>query len=196
MRTKLLVITISLLVAGGTALAQQRGPRGPMQMGRHPMFLAQLKLTDQQKTEVRKVWFDLMQKQIDVRAKLQHDRLDYHELALAETPDPKALSAKIQDMADLRAQLQQNKLDAWFSVNKLLTPDQQKVWKKVLEHPMMFEKRVITMRMDRRGRFGNMMDRMRMQGGQQMMRGGFMQDGQGPMMWKSRPSTASPDSNN
>lgn len=187
---------ISLLVAGGSALAQQRGPRGPMQMGRHPMLFAQLKLTDQQKTEVRKVWFDLMQKQIDVRAKLQHDRLDYHELASAENPDPKALSAKIQDMADLRAQLQQNKLDAWFAVNKLLTPDQQKVWKKVLEHPMIFEKRAMAMRMNRTGRMGNMMYRMHMQGGPQMMRGGFMQGGKGPMMWQSQPSTASPDSNN
>lgn len=184
MRTKLLVITLGLLVASGAALAQPAARQGSMRWNHHPMLFAQLKLTEQQKVEARKVWFDLMQKQIDVRAQLAHARLDYRELATANTPDQKALNAKIQDMANLKAQLQQNKLDAWFSVNKLLTAEQQKVWKKVLEHPMSFDRRGRTMGWRHSpymmGR-GGMMGRSQM-----MMRGGAWPNHAGPMMWRSQ----------
>lgn len=181
MRTKMLTIALSLLVAGGAALAQQPGRRATMNWSRHPMLFAQLKLTDQQKSEAKKVWFDLAQKQIDARAKLQHARLDYHELASAQKPDQKALNSKIQEMADLRAQLAQNKLDAWFSVNKLLTPEQQKVWQKVLEHPMMFQH---SGRMNGRGHFNGMMMRRggMMNGPSMMQRSGSWRGGMGPMM--------------
>lgn len=184
MRTKLLIITLGLLVASGAALAQSAAPQGSMRLNRHPMLFAQLKLTDQQKAEAKKVWFDLKQKQIDVRAQLQHARLDYHELATADKPDQKALNAKIQDMANLRAQLQQNKLDSWFSVNKLLTAEQQKVWQKVLEHPIAFERRGW---MNRRGHFGNMMGRRgMMRNPEMMMQGGSWPGHSGPMMWRSQ----------
>ncbi len=183
MKAKLLVVALSLLVAGGAALAQQPGPGARMNWSRHPMLFAQLKLTDQQKTEAKKVWFDLAQKQIDVKAKLQHARLDYHELASAQNPDQKALNSKIQEMANLRAQLMQNKLDAWFSVNKLLTPEQQKVWQRVLERPMMYGHGG---QMTRIGHFRGMrMNRGGMMNGPWMMQhDGTRPGGMGPMMWR------------
>ncbi len=192
MRTKLLVVAMSLLVAGGTVLAQPAARRGAMNWNRHPMLFAQLKLTDQQKAQAKQVWFDLAQKQIDVRAKLQHSRLDYRELASAQKPDQKALNARIQDMANLQAQLKQNKLDAWFSINKILTPEQQKVWQKVLEHPMMFDRRG---GMNRGGQCdGTMMGRRGMMGNRGMMmhRQGSWQTPRGQMMWQKQ---AAPDSN-
>ncbi len=191
MRSKILVITLGLLMAGGAALAQTPSPRGAMWMDHHPGLLAQLKLTDQQKTQVRDIWFNLQQKQIDVKAQLQHAQLDYHELAVAATPDRKALAAKIQDMANLRSQMQQNKLDAWFSVNKLLTAEQQKVWQKVLEHPMMFERRAM---MNRRGSWGRGMRGQGMMGHPGMMQGrGSWQGRMGSGMPMNPPP---PDTNN
>lgn len=192
MRTKLLIVAMSLLVAGGTVLAQPAARKGTMNWSRHPMLFSQLKLTDQQKSQAKQVWFDLAQKQIDVRAKLQHSRLDYRELASAAKPDQKALNAKIQDMANLKAQLRQNKLDAWFAVNKILTPEQQKVWQKVLEHPMMFGHRG-WMNHGRQGE-GMMMGRRGMMGNGRMMiqREETWRGPGGPMMWQ-KPSA--PDSN-
>lgn len=192
MKTKLLIVAMSLLIAGGTVMAQPAAQRGAMNWNRHPMLFAQLKLTDQQKGQAKQIWFDLAQKQIDVRAKLEHSRLDYHELASADKPDQKALNAKIQEMANLRAQLQQNKLDAWFSINQILTPEQQKVWQKVLEHPMMFER---AGRMNSRDRCqGMMMGRGSMMGNGRMLmeRQETWRGPGGPMMWQ-KPSP--PDSN-
>ncbi len=191
MRTKILVVVLGCLMIGGVAFGQRAAQRGPMSMERHPVLFSALKLTDQQKTDAKKVWFELRQKQIDVRAGLQHARLDYESLASADKPDQKALNAKIKDMANLRAQLQQNKLDAWFAVNKLLTPEQQKTWKRVLEHPMMFERRA---RMNRMHEMGGMMNRMQMMRHPGMMQWNSKGDSMRPMM--QPPNPPSPDSNN
>lgn len=140
MKSKMFVAILGVLVAAGAALAQQpaRARMHPMMMKRGTMFFNQLKLTDQQKAEAQKIKLNIMQKQIDVRANIAHARIDYQELASAADPDQKALSAKLEDIAKLKGQLRTNMLDGWFAINKILTPEQQKTWKKVLEHPMMF----------------------------------------------------------
>jgi Spy/CpxP family protein refolding chaperone len=191
MRKISLIVTLGCMLAGGVAFGQPAAMKGQMQMGRHPMLFSELKLSDQQKTDMKKVWFDLRQKQIDVRAKIDHARLDYEKLASADNPDQNALSAKIQDIANLRVQLQKNKLDAWFSANKLLTPEQQKIWKKVLQHPMMFER---AGRMNMMRERGGMMNHMEMMGRPGMMQRNFRGNGMGPMT--RPPNPAPPDSAN
>lgn len=168
MRTKLMIVALGLMVAGGVALAQPAAPQGPMGMARHERLFYGLKLTDQQKTDAHKIWFDLRQKQIDVRAKMQHARLDYEALASADKPDQKAIASKLQEMGDLRVQLQQNKLESWFAVNKILTPEQQKIWKRVLQHPMMAQH---SFRAGMREKVGRMMNRMNMMDHGCMMQG-------------------------
>lgn len=191
MRRNVLVIALGLMLAGGTVIAQPQTPRRAAWMDHHPALLAQLKLTEQQKTQARDIWFNLQQKQIDVRAQLAHARLDYHELAAKTNPSQKSLNDKIQTMANLRAQLQQNKLDAWFAVNKILTAEQQKVWQKVLEHPMMFERRAM---MNRRGHGQGMMRGRGMMGRPGMMQGNGSWQGR---MGNGTPMTPPPpDSNN
>lgn len=196
MRSRILVAVLGLLVAAGAALAQQpaRPPMHPMMMmKRAPMLFSRLKLTDQQKAEVQKIRLNMMQKQIDVRANIAHARIDYEELASAANPDQNALSAKLADIAKLQGQLRTNKLDGWFAINKILTPEQQKLWKKVLEHPMMF-----------RHNRGERMWRGRMRNGDMIMkRMEIMRNGQGMQgsrntwgrqnMW-NRQSWSSPDS--
>jgi Spy/CpxP family protein refolding chaperone len=186
MRTKLLIAMLGCLITGGVALGQPAAPQHRMNMMHNRAMFPGLKLTDQQKADAKKVWFGLQEKQIDVRAQLQHARLDYEQLASAADPDQKALSSKVQEVANLKAQLQQNKLDAWFAVNKFLTTDQQKVWKRVLEHPMMFERRA---RMNKMGNKGcMMMEKMGMMRHPGMMQhGGNMPKGMGPMMQQAPP---------
>jgi Spy/CpxP family protein refolding chaperone len=192
MKTKLLIAVLGCLISGGVALGQPAAPQRHMNMMHNPAMFQGLKLTDQQKSDAKQVWFGLQGKQIDIRAQLQHARLDYEQLASAANPDQKALSSKIQEIANLRVKLQQNKLDAWFAVNKLLTPEQQKVWKRVLEHPMMFERRAMMNRMTNHG--GMMMERMEIMRDRGMMQhGGNMRNGMGPMMQQAPPP---PDSTN
>ncbi len=181
MKTKLLALAVGFLAAATTTLAQPCAPPSTgNRMGHFPTVPRELRLTDQQRSQVQKIRFDLTQKQIDIRAQLAHDRVDYAELAAANAPDEGAMDAKVQDIAKLKGELHSNMLGAWFEVNKVLTPEQQKIWKKVLEHPMLFS-RMARMRrmMDHRGRF------MIMRKGMMMGRGGMM-GGNGPMgrqMW-------------
>ncbi len=167
MKTKLFVMLLGILLVAGSAFAQPaNAPKQHMPMRHHPTLLTKLHLTDQQKTQAEKIKFDLMKKQIDLRAQIARDGVDYKELSIAENPDENALGAKIQEIAKLKGDLHQNLLDAWFTVNKILTPEQQKIWKNVLEHPMMLARA----------------ERMQMMGGKhKCMNGGTMKGGKGMM---------------
>jgi Spy/CpxP family protein refolding chaperone len=159
MKTTLMTIVISFLVLAGSAMAQTDQPKAqPMPRWKNAKGANELKLTDQQKKDIQKIKFDLMQKQIDLRAKIAHARLDYGQLTSADSPDEDAIAGKIDEIAKLQVQLKKNLLDCWFVVNKILTPDQQKIWKKVLEHPRMAARRMmIRMRTNGRNGFNGMM---------------------------------------
>ncbi len=188
MRTKLLTLILGFVIIGPVAIAQPVDPAG-RQRGFGPMLQRELKLTETQRSQVQKIRFGIMKQQIDLRAQIAQDRVDYAELASAENPDQNQLSAKIQDISKLKGQLHSNMLNAWFAVNKLLTPEQQKVWKRVLEHPMMFS---------RGSRMHPMMHRqngMMMKRGTMMGQGSMMMNGNGTMgrpMWDNNQNAPDP----
>ncbi|MGO9482553.1 MAG: Spy/CpxP family protein refolding chaperone [Candidatus Kryptoniota bacterium] len=155
MKFKILAAGICMLLTVGGAIAQPAQPSNDAMWGKHPaMMHNKLKLTDEQKASIQKVKFEVMQKQIDLRAQIAHDRLDYEQLTSADSPDEDAIAAKIDDIAKLQIQLHKNLLHGWFAVNKVLTPEQQKIWKKVLQHPRMAARRMM-MRMRGNGRNGS-----------------------------------------
>ncbi|HUI30091.1 MAG TPA: periplasmic heavy metal sensor [Candidatus Acidoferrales bacterium] len=160
MRIELLITSFCIMAAAGSVMAQPQGSPDDSTWGRHRTMMHArngLKLTDEQKATVQKIRFGIMQKQIDLRAQIAHDRLDYERLASAETPDESAIADKLDDIAKLQVQIRKNLLDGWFAINKILTPDQQKIWKKVLQHPgMAMQKRRMMIRMRTNGRNGMM----------------------------------------
>jgi len=186
MRTGLLAMTLSSLLIVGSAAAQPaQQPKHPMQERHNGMMQGGLKLTDQQKKDIAKIKFDHKQKQIDLRATLAHARLDYEKLAASDNPDQDALSAKLDEITKAQADLHKNLLDGWFAVNKILTPEQQKIWKRVLEHPMRFAERgrMMHMRMDRRTGPRPMVGMGQMMGGSQMSDENSMMD-MGPVTYE------------
>jgi Spy/CpxP family protein refolding chaperone len=157
MKTKLIMAALSLFLVVASAPAQTEQPQSrPMSKWKNGKETSGLKLTDQQKKDAQKIKFDLMQKQIDLRAKIAHARLDYQQLTSADSPDESAIAEKIDDIAKLKVESKKNMLDSWFAVNKILTPDQQKIWKKVLQHPRMARGMMMRMRTNR----GNGANRM------------------------------------
>jgi len=157
MKTKLMTTVLSLFFLAGSVLAQTDQPKAQhMPKWRNAKGANELKLTDDQKKDIQKIKYDLMQKQIDIRAKLEHARLDYGQLTGTDSPDEDAIASKIDEIAKLQTQLKKNLLDGWFTINKILTPDQQKIWKKVLQHPGIAKRRIMarmrTNRMDGSGR--------------------------------------------
>ena len=97
-------------------------------------FMGKLNLTEQQKKDVEKIGFEMKKQAIDLKANVATSRLELQQLFKADNPDKTAIEKKINELADFGVQLQMIKINSWFSINKLLTAEQQKIWKKALEH--------------------------------------------------------------
>jgi Spy/CpxP family protein refolding chaperone len=97
-------------------------------------FMGKLNLTDEQKKDVEKIHVDGEKQRITQNAKVEMARVELRQLFKADAPDKSAIEKKMNDIADLEVQMHMIKINSWFAVNKLLNPEQQKTWKKVLEH--------------------------------------------------------------
>jgi Spy/CpxP family protein refolding chaperone len=142
---KIAVLMTILLVAFGTQLYGQ-----PNEARALHKVMAKLNLTDDQKKEIEKIHVDAAKQRVATKAKLETGRIELQQLLKADTPDKSAIEKKVHELADITVQMRLIKLNSWFAINKLLTPDQQKVWKKVLENaPRMTRQRFMN-RMGRR----------------------------------------------
>ncbi|HTP80601.1 MAG TPA: periplasmic heavy metal sensor [Bacteroidota bacterium] len=140
MKKNLVVIAGILVVmvsASGRAQEKMSMPM-PQFSGMGERMTEELKLTDEQKKEVDKLRFEFQKQMIAQGAKLATMWVEYRQLLSADLPDKATLEKKFSEMADGAGQLHSLLLNHWFSVNKLLNADQQKVWKKALESPMSF----------------------------------------------------------
>ncbi len=127
---RLVTLGVLMLLALSFSTAQQNpGPRGRMATGR-ARVLQELKLTDAQRKDIEKLRFDLRKQSIDLQARIKTQRLELTELFKADNTDQSAVEKKVNEISKLQAQRKLMLVDHWFAVNKLLTPEQQKVWKK------------------------------------------------------------------
>jgi Spy/CpxP family protein refolding chaperone len=118
-------------------------------------IMGKLNLTEVQKKDVENVGFDMAKQLVAQKANLATAKIELRQLFKADNPDKSAIEKKINEMSDIGVQLRMIKINSWFAINKLLTPDQQKIWKKALgdrqafrRHEMM--KHRMTKRMDKR----------------------------------------------
>ena len=150
---------ISAVAAGILSMNFAMAQPGPGMGGRMgPMD--ELNLTDQQKKQVEQIHDEAMRQGIDRRAEIAKARVDLRQLVRADKPDQSAIEKKMKEIGTLRSAAQSHRLNTWFSVNKLLNTEQQKVWKKTLERRM-----EMSGRMEMRGRMqgrmrGHVMQRM------------------------------------
>jgi Spy/CpxP family protein refolding chaperone len=124
-----------LLIGTGSVLAQSQADKDPLQPPDQKPLFSRMNLNEQQKKQVDKMRFDMQRQLIGVGAKLQTARLELRELLAADSPDKVAIEQKMNEIAQIRVQKQSIRLNHWFAVDKILTPDQQKVWKEMLKHP-------------------------------------------------------------
>jgi Spy/CpxP family protein refolding chaperone len=116
------------------AFGQQgmQNPPGPMGQAMGERFMQQLKLTDAQRKQIGDLRLEMAKQAIDQQAKINTARLELVELFRADTPDKAAIEKKADEISRLQNQLRMARIDHWFAVNKLLNPDQQKIWKQML----------------------------------------------------------------
>lgn len=103
--------------------------RERMDLPRRDMLHELLNLSDEQHARLDNLQHDHQKKQIDLRAKLQSAQLDLRKLYRADKPDRSAIEKQTRAIADLRLQASMNRVDHYFGVLGILTPEQQKVWK-------------------------------------------------------------------
>jgi len=127
------LFVLAALFVSSLALAQpgpmHRGPMGPGGQGR---LIERLNLTSDQEKQVGTLSAILEKKQIALRAKIMAMRVDLRSLYGAENPSKSDIQALQSQMHALRGEVQANRTDFWFEVNKILTPEQRKDWRHAL----------------------------------------------------------------
>ena len=121
-----------LLLVSLIGFAQPPDTPGPMQRKRamRQELKEKLGLTDAQQKEFQKLHIDLEKKQTQVHAKIRTERLDLKGLLLSDNPDRAAIEKGMKTVSDLEYQLKLNMLDHLYTAKAILTPEQQKIWKK------------------------------------------------------------------
>lgn len=98
-------------------------------------ILEKLKLSDSQKKDFEKLQTEFAKQRVEQQAKIKVAAIELRSLMKAETPDRAAIEKKINEIGELQSQNRMSRVDHWFAVNKMLNPDQQKVWKELLDRP-------------------------------------------------------------
>ena len=136
MKKFFVALLVATFVSAGSTLAQENPPDPPRHapmpgMGKPDIF-AKLKLSDEQKEQMKNIRFETQKKEIELRSKLALSRLELGRLVMSETPDKAAIEKKMSEVVANESSLKMNKLNGWFEANKNLTPEQQKVWREFL----------------------------------------------------------------
>ncbi|MBW7887779.1 MAG: periplasmic heavy metal sensor [Bacteroidetes bacterium] len=97
----------------------------------------QLNLTDQQKDQFQKIHFDTQKKNIELTAKLATARVDLKQMLLGDKQEKSAVEKKLKEISDLQVSLKMNRFNDWTECNKILTPEQQKIWKQQLQRHLL-----------------------------------------------------------
>ncbi|MBI4535147.1 MAG: Spy/CpxP family protein refolding chaperone [Ignavibacteriae bacterium] len=126
------ILFLVFVTASSLSLAQPDDPPRRMMEKRlemREMMMDRLNLTADQKTQMQKLHIDMQKRQAQQSAKIRTAQLELKELFLAEKLDRSAIEKAMKNIADLRQQAALSRVDHWFAVNAILTPEQQKIWK-------------------------------------------------------------------
>jgi len=164
---KRLLLALACMATLATAQPRQEmmdDDTAPMGRGHR---MEQLKLTDDQEKQVDKLRSDMQKDQIALHSKIKTLRVDLREQFGADKPERGKIESLISEIGKLQTDAKLRHHAFWFDVNKLLTADQQKLWK---------EHRGMGMRDGESG----------MMGGRRMMKGRGMMEGRGMMRHRGR----------
>lgn len=108
-----------------------------LSMRGHGRIVENLKLTEDQQKQFDKIHTDLEKKQITLRSKLETMQVDLRDLIRSEKPDQGKIESQLSEISKTQNEMKMNRMGRWFGINKILTPEQQNIWK---DHPIMIGK--------------------------------------------------------
>jgi Spy/CpxP family protein refolding chaperone len=148
-RLAIVLALVSLFMAMNLAHAQDPpmggGMGGDMMGGgmmgaEHPLWknLHELGLDEKQKEAAKRITRKTMKEVIKKRADMQIARLDLRDALDEDTVDMKAVESKLKAIESLETDIYLSHVKAIEEIKSILTPDQRKKLKEMMEkHPMM-----------------------------------------------------------
>ncbi len=153
MRKRILVVTavlIGMLGVGLPVWGQQWEGMGPgfgghrggrmgarlLAMLDNDRFKANLGLTDQQAERLRQIVVDTEKSRVRVGADIAIRGIELRELLRADKPDRDAVMKKTQEISTLLGELIKQHVDALLTAKTVLTPEQQKKVRTLIESRM------------------------------------------------------------
>jgi len=106
--------------------AQNNMPMGQ----RHEGIKTLLKLTPEQETKFNDLTYQHRQEAIDVRAKIQKNRLELEKMVNDNKIDEKKLFQLTDENSKLQGNMKNSAVKNWLEINKILNDEQKAVWGK------------------------------------------------------------------
>lgn len=104
----------------------------------------ELNLTPEQKNQLSKIYFEHIEKAIDLRAKVEKEELKLGEILGRDTINEKEAMEQVKKLLDARGQMHLARAELFLKVRMILKPEQ---WLKLKEK---FQKRIKGMKEERR----------------------------------------------
>ena len=138
--TLITIILFALFTLGySNAIAQGGPPEEPPRKGNFRKEMKEkLNLSADQEKQFKDIHFKFAKDRIQARATMQTKRLEVKQLLDADKPDRAGLEKKFNEIADLEVQQKLLGFDQAMEMKKVLTPEQQKIFKELKEdlpHP-------------------------------------------------------------
>ena len=67
---------------------------------------------------------------IDLRSQIQKNRLEIKKMIADNNIDDAKIKSLTHENSELQTKIKDSAIDTWLKINKLLTPEQQKIWTK------------------------------------------------------------------
>jgi Spy/CpxP family protein refolding chaperone len=130
MRSYISGAAILMLAATTFAAAQpETGRRVTVRHGQPERMDQLLNLSSEQEAKIKKLRTDMQRLQVQHRSKVEIARIDLRELMDTDAPDRGAIEKKVKEIGDLQVKQRLAVIDHGFEVEKLLTPEQKKIWR-------------------------------------------------------------------
>ncbi len=136
MKTKIIIPFLVLMFAASAVFAQRglehkRFSRHHGQMFGIEMLADELKLTEQQLSQIKEQRFAREKNAIQTRSKIQLAELELRNLMQGDNPDENQGKGKIEEIGKLKTELRLNRVQGRLAVQKILTPEQKETLKTI-----------------------------------------------------------------
>jgi len=94
----------------------------------------ELGLTDQQADRLHQIAVEAKKSSVKTQADIAVRGIELREMLRADKPDREAVMKRVQEISELRGQLMKQHIESFLAAKSVLTPEQQKKMRALMEH--------------------------------------------------------------